>query len=105
MSDSHNIVKPQSEFVKTADQTQRTSSTVYTTGSDHRDGPKSFTPDQLPRLFEDLARQHFFGALQFNFRDGRVVLVRREETTVVTDHRGEAPREYSTPDSATIARR
>jgi hypothetical protein len=33
------------------------------------------------------------------------VLVRREETTVVTHHRGEDPREYAAADSTASARR
>ena len=78
---------------------------AWSNGSGATPLSKTFSPDHLPRLFEDLARQRFFGSLQFNFRDGRVVLVRREETTVVTDHRGEAPREYASADSAASAPR
>jgi hypothetical protein len=62
---------------------------------------KSFSPHQLPQLFEELARQRFFGFLQFNLRDGRVVLIRREETTVVIDRPGGAPGEYGNANSTT----
>lgn len=66
---------------------------------------RAFSSYQLPSLFEELARQHFFGSPQFNFRDGRVVLIRREETTVVTDHTGETPRGYARADTAASDRR
>jgi hypothetical protein len=66
---------------------------------------RAFSSHQLPALFDELSRQRFFGSLQFNFRDGLVVLVRREETTVVTDHRGENPREYASTNATASGRR
>lgn len=43
------------------------------------------TAESLPGLFAQLERDHFFGTLSFQFRAGRVVLIRREETLLPTE--------------------
>ena len=36
--------------------------------------------DNLPGLLAEMEREHFFGTISFQFRAGKVVLIRREET-------------------------
>jgi len=53
--------------------------------------------DRIANFLADLERQRFFGSLTLQYRDGQLVLVRREETLLpekaVCGHNGETVNE------------
>ena len=43
------------------------------------------TIEQAHAVIDRLASEHFYGSVTFQFKDGQVSLIRREETIVPTD--------------------
>lgn len=65
----------------------------------------TLSPSDIPSLLEQLRREHFYGRVSFDLRDGEVALIRTERTQLVSPkpstktHQGANRDEYQPADT------